>query len=230
MVELSFKAQEAIETGGDAALVMGFIDEQDIGQLADPVGGPFEQLSHMARAAGHRVEQHETTMRPGVGAHHERTEFPAVETQKLSSSETKRMGERRGHGEIGVGELRDVDDGDVRDLPRGQHLPSEIVLALLPTDDPRRPVLPRSELQRGVLLVRLWQLFRPMFADGQFALGVAAVQTNGEAASAGTGIDDEQLTVFLIASRDSLQSAEVGTCIVEAGDGQQFGLADGWCG
>ena len=230
MVELSFKAQQAIEAGGDAALVMGFIDEQDIGQLADPVGGPFEQLSHMARAAGHRVEQHETTMRPGVGAHHERTEFPAVETQELSSRETERMCERRGHGEIGVGELRDVDDGDVRDLPRGQQLPSEIVLALLPTDEPRRPVLPWSELQRCVLFVRFRQLFRPVFADGQFALGVPAVQTNGEAASSGTSIDDQQLTVFLVASSDSLQSAEVRAFVVETGDGQQFGLADGWCG
>ena len=67
----------------------------------------------MARAAGHAVEQHETAVRTGVGAHHERTEFPAVETQQLSPRETKRMGERRGHGEIGVAELRDVDDGDV---------------------------------------------------------------------------------------------------------------------
>ena len=122
VVELSFKAQQAIETGGDAALVMGFIDEQDIDQLADPIGGRFEQLGHMASAAGHRVEQHETAVRTGVGAHYERTEFPAVETQELSPRETKRMRERRGHGEIGVEELHDVDDGNVGDLPRRQHL------------------------------------------------------------------------------------------------------------
>ena len=197
MVELSFVAQQAIETGGDAALVMGFIDEQVIDQLADPIGGRFEQLGHMAIAAGHRVEQHETAVRTGVGAYYERTEFPAVETQELSPREAKRMGERRSHGKIGVGELRDVDDGDVGDLPRCQHLPSEVVLALLSADKPRRPVFPWSELQRRVLFVRLWRLFRPVFADGQFALGVVSVQTNGESASSGTRLDDQQLAVFL---------------------------------
>lgn len=39
VVELSLVAQQAIETGGDAAFVMGVPDEEDIGQLADPVGG-----------------------------------------------------------------------------------------------------------------------------------------------------------------------------------------------
>ena len=80
VVELGFVAQQAIETGGDAALLMGLIDEENIGQPADPVGGRFEQFGHMARSTGHAVEQHQPAVRAGVGGHHERTEFAAVET------------------------------------------------------------------------------------------------------------------------------------------------------
>ena len=85
----------------------------------------------MACAAGHRIEQHQSAVRAGVGGHHERTEFAAVEAQELSACQTKRMCERRSHGEVGVDELWDVDDRDVGDLSSGQHLPSEVVLSVV---------------------------------------------------------------------------------------------------
>ncbi|MEO8497543.1 MAG: hypothetical protein ABI614_20945 [Planctomycetota bacterium] len=103
--------------------MMGLTNEENVGQFTDPLSGRFEQLGHMARAAGHGVEQHQPAVRAGVGGHHERTELAAVEAQELSARQTKRMCERRGHGEVGIDELRDVDDRDVGDLSSGQHLP-----------------------------------------------------------------------------------------------------------
>ena len=185
VVELSFVAQQAVETGGDAALVMGLTDEENIGQLADPLGSRFEQLGHMARAAGHGVEQHQPAVRARVGGHHERTEFAAVETQELRSRQAKRMSERRRHREVGIDELWNVDDRNVGDLSSSQHLASEVILAVVfPAVDPRAPVLRRSELQGGVMLVGLWQVLRPVFEEGEFALGVAAVQADREASLA----------------------------------------------
>ena len=79
------------------------------------------------------------------------------------------------------------------------------------------------------MLVGLWQLFRPVFEHGEFAFGIAAVQTNGEAASARSRIDDQQFSILLIPGHNSLQTGEVGALIVVPNDGQQFGLADGRC-
>ena len=164
---------------------MGLTDEEDIGQFADPVGGRFEQLGHMARAAGHSVEQHQSAVRAGVGGHHERTEFAAVEAQQLSASQPEGVSQCCRHREVSVDELRDIDDRNVGDLTSGQHLASEVILAVvLPTVDPRAPVLRRSELQGGVMLVGLWQVLRPVFEEGEFALGVAAVQADREASLA----------------------------------------------
>ena len=60
VVELSFVAQQAIETGGDAALVMGFIDEQVIDQLADPIGGRFELLESATWPSPPGIESNST--------------------------------------------------------------------------------------------------------------------------------------------------------------------------
>ena len=144
----------------------------------------------MARAAGHGVEQHQTAVRTRVGGHHKRSEFAAVEAQELRSRQTKRMRERCGHREVRVHELWDVDDRNIRDLPSGQHLTSEIVLVLLSTNDPLRTVRLRCKLQWGVLLVGLGQVIG-MFEGGQFAFGVATVQADGEASAAQTGVDDQ---------------------------------------
>ena len=192
MVELGFIAQQAIKTGGNAAFVMGLIDEENIGQLAEPVGDRFEQFGYMARSTGHAVEQHQPAVRAGVGGHHERSEFTAVETQESSARQPKRMRERRGHGKVGVDELREFNHRDVGDLTSGQHLASKVMLAVvLPAVDPSASVLCRSKLQWGMMLVGLWQLFRPVFERGEFALGVAAVQADREATFTRSGIDDQ---------------------------------------
>ena len=39
VVELGFKAQQAIQAGRDTAFVMSLADEEDVGQFADPLGG-----------------------------------------------------------------------------------------------------------------------------------------------------------------------------------------------
>lgn len=39
VIELGFVAQQAIKTSGDAPFVMCLIDEEDVGQFADPLGG-----------------------------------------------------------------------------------------------------------------------------------------------------------------------------------------------
>ena len=92
------------------------------------------------------------------------------------------MCERRGYGEVGVDELRDINHRDVGDLSSGQHLAAKVMLAIvLPAVDPSASVLGRGKLQRGVMLVGLWQLFRPVFERGEFAFGIAAVQADREA-------------------------------------------------
>ena len=137
---------------------MSRIDEEDIGHAADPVGSQFEQLGHVSRAAGRAVEQYQPAMRAGVRGHHERTELAAVETQELRSRQTKRMSERRGHRQVGVDKLRDVDDCDVSDLTSGLQLASQVILAVVfPTIDPLY-VLCRCKLQGSVMLVGLGQL------------------------------------------------------------------------
>ncbi len=135
----------------------------------------------MPRASRHSIEQDQTAVRARVRRHHEGTNFAAVEAQELSPCQPKRMCERGSHGEIGVDELWHVDDRDVGDLPCRQHLPSEVVLSvMLPADNPGTAFL-WSKLQRSVLFVGVRQIIWAALEQGEFALGIATVQANGEA-------------------------------------------------